>query len=68
VHDPFFTTKEKGTGLGHSVVYGVIERHGGKLSIDSEPGTGTAVTIRLPLVSGAPGAVSTAADIAHGAV
>jgi two-component system NtrC family sensor kinase len=68
VLDPFFTTKEKGTGLGLSVVYGVIERHGGKLSIDSEPGTGTAVTIRLPLVSGAPGAVATAADIAHGAV
>ena len=33
VLDPFFTTKEKGTGLGLSVVYGVVERHGGKLSI-----------------------------------
>ena len=67
VLDPFFTTKEKGTGLGLSVVYGVVERHGGKLSIDSQPGAGTAVTIRLPLVSAVPGAAP-AADIAHGAV
>ena len=67
VLDPFFTTKEKGTGLGLSVVYGVVERHRGKLSIDSQPGAGTAVTIRLPLVSAVPGAAP-AADIAHGAV
>lgn len=48
--DPFFTTKEKGTGLGLSVVYGVIERHGGKLDIRSEVGKGTSVVIRLPAV------------------
>ena len=68
VLDPFFTTKEKGTGLGLSVVYGVVERHGGKLTIDSRPGAGTSVTIRLPLVSVVPGAAPAPADIVHGAV
>lgn len=48
--DPFFTTKERGTGLGLSVVYGIIERHGGKLEITSRVGQGTRVLIRVPLV------------------
>ncbi len=51
IFDPFFTTKEKGTGLGLSVVYGIIERHGGKLDLASEVGRGTTVTIRLPSVT-----------------
>ena len=42
----FFTTKgERGTGLGLAMVYGMIERHGGELQVESEPGRGT--TIRL---------------------
>jgi two-component system NtrC family sensor kinase len=48
IFDPFFTTKEKGTGLGLSVVYGIVERHGGKVEITTEVGKGTRVAIRLP--------------------
>ena len=50
VFDPFFTTKgSKGTGLGMSVAYGIINRHNGQISIDSELGIGTTVTVQLPI-------------------
>lgn len=46
--DPFFTTKEQGTGLGVIVMKRVIENHQGKLDFSSEPGKGTCVMVSLP--------------------
>ena len=48
---PFFTTKPagKGTGLGLSIIYGIIKLHRGQISVQSQVGQGTTVTISLPI-------------------
>ncbi len=51
VFDPFFSTKEvgKGVGLGLSVVHGIVEAHGGAISVSSEYGRGSVFTVQLPV-------------------
>ena len=53
--EPFFTTKPagKGTGLGMSMVYGLMQQHGGTVHVTSTPGGGTTVRLRFPRASGA---------------
>jgi signal transduction histidine kinase len=56
IFEPFFSTKDsdEGTGLGLSVVRGIVEGHKGTISVESVVGEGTIFRIRLPLASPAP--------------
>jgi signal transduction histidine kinase len=57
IYDPFFTTKNspnngerRGTGLGLSVTYGIIQEHAGKIQVESRPGAGTTFYLEFPMV------------------
>nr|WP_313779294.1 ATP-binding protein [Paenibacillus larvae] len=49
--EPFYTTKEKGTGLGMMISYKIIEDHQGTMEIESKMGEGTTVSVYLPIMT-----------------
>jgi len=74
IFDPFFTTKEvgKGTGLGLTVAYAIIQEHGGRITVQSQPGEGASFFVALPVSDGPVKPVLTrepiAANVGAGAV
>jgi len=54
IFDPYFTTKREGKGLGLATSYAIVDKHGGRVGVASEPGRGSTVTVDLPAADGAP--------------
>jgi PAS domain S-box-containing protein len=67
IFDPFFTTKEagRGSGLGLATAYGIVEQHGGSLSVQSTPGVGSIFEVRIPLAPSYTRAPSTSSVADH---
>lgn len=49
IFEPYFTTKESGTGLGLTITFKIIKEHNGEITVESQPGRGTTFTIHLPI-------------------
>ena len=52
IFEPFFTTKTTGTGLGLAISFDIVQNHGGRITVESQPGQGTTFTVWLPLAMG----------------
>jgi two-component system NtrC family sensor kinase len=70
IFDPFFTTKEvgKGTGLGLTVAYAIVEEHGGRMWVVSEPGEGASFFVELPVAGGKIKIAEAPADMRDGEI
>ena len=52
IFTPFFTTKDKGSGLGLAVAFSIVQNHGGRIQVSSKPGAGTTFRVSLPALTG----------------